>query len=140
MTVEMFFQNLLNALQWGSFYALIALGYSMVYSIMMVFNFAHGDIFMTGTYIGFGIATLLLALLGPFAPGWAIFLLTVAITMFLSAWLGVLVEVNCESDFVARTEGFQTLVKEIAILGGDITPFVSPRIAKRLVERVSRGR
>ena len=37
-----FLQNVINALQWGSFYALIALGYSMVYSIMMLFNFdAH---------------------------------------------------------------------------------------------------
>ena len=52
-----FFQNLVNALQWGSFYALIALGYSMVYSILMLFNFAHGDIFMVGAYIGFGVAT-----------------------------------------------------------------------------------
>ena len=50
-----FFQNLVNALQWGSFYALIALGYSMVYSILMLFNFAHGDIFMVGAYIGFGV-------------------------------------------------------------------------------------
>ena len=60
--MDYFLQNIINALQWGSFYALIALGYSMVYSIMMLFNFAHGDIFMTGSYIGFGIATLLLAL------------------------------------------------------------------------------
>jgi len=52
-----FLQNVVNALQWGSFYALIALGYSMVYSILMLFNFAHGDIFMTGSYIGFFIAT-----------------------------------------------------------------------------------
>jgi branched-chain amino acid transport system permease protein len=50
-------QNLINALQWGSFYALIALGYSMVYSILMLFNFAHGDIFMVGAYIGFGVAS-----------------------------------------------------------------------------------
>lgn len=57
-----FLQNLVNALQWGSFYALIALGYSMVYSILMLFNFAHGDIFMVGAYIGFGIATLLVLL------------------------------------------------------------------------------
>ena len=46
-----FLQNLVNALQWGSFYALIALGYSMVYSILMLFNFAHGDIFMVGAYM-----------------------------------------------------------------------------------------
>ena len=57
-----FLQNLVNALQWGSFYALIALGYAMVYSILMLFNFAHGDIFMVGAYIGFGVATALVAL------------------------------------------------------------------------------
>ncbi len=51
MSSSFIFQNLINALQWGSFYAIISLGYSMVYSILMLFNFAHGDIFMTGTYI-----------------------------------------------------------------------------------------
>ena len=90
--MDYFLQNLINALQWGSFYAVISIGYSMVYGVLMLFNFAHGDIFMTGTYIGCGVAALLLAVLGPFLPSWAIFLLTVAITMFLSAWLGVVVE------------------------------------------------
>jgi branched-chain amino acid transport system permease protein len=90
--MEYVLQNLINALQWGSFYAVISIGYSMVYGVLMLFNFAHGDIFMTGTYIGFGIATLLLALLGPVLPGWAVLLLTVTLTMFLTAWLGVLVE------------------------------------------------
>ncbi|MCI5130764.1 MAG: branched-chain amino acid ABC transporter permease [Candidatus Electrothrix sp. EH2] len=91
--MEYFFQNLINALQWGSFYAVISIGYSMVYGVLMLFNFAHGDIFMVGTYIGFGIATLLLALFGAVLPGWAIFLLTVTVTMFLTAWVGVFVEV-----------------------------------------------
>jgi branched-chain amino acid transport system permease protein len=91
--MEYFLQNLINALQWGSFYAVISIGYSMVYGILMLFNFAHGDIFMVGTYIGFGIATLLLAVFSAIMPGWAIFLLTVAITMFLAAWVGVFVEV-----------------------------------------------
>jgi len=54
-------QNIINALQRGSFYAVISIGYSMVYGVLMLFNFAHGDIFMVGTYIGFGIATVLLA-------------------------------------------------------------------------------
>ena len=75
--MEQFLQNLINALQWGSFYAVISIGYSMVYGVLMLFNFAHGDIFMTGTYIGFGVATLLLAVSGAVLPGWAIFLLTV---------------------------------------------------------------
>ncbi|MGB8872302.1 MAG: branched-chain amino acid ABC transporter permease, partial [Desulfobaccales bacterium] len=39
-------QNVLNALQLGSVYALIALGYTMVYGILTMINFAHGDIFM----------------------------------------------------------------------------------------------
>jgi branched-chain amino acid transport system permease protein len=82
-----FLQNLVNALQWGSFYALIALGYAMVYSILMLFNFAHGDIFMTGAYIGFGVATSLVALssLGAMA-------LTILISMFLTSFVGITVE------------------------------------------------
>ena len=86
-----FFQNLVNALQWGSFYALIALGYSMVYGILMLFNFAHGDIFMVGAYIGFGVATGVTALasFGAIAlPNWLILVLTVLISMFLTSFVG----------------------------------------------------
>ncbi|MDJ0623228.1 MAG: branched-chain amino acid ABC transporter permease [Desulfocapsaceae bacterium] len=90
--MEYFLQNLINALQWGSFYAVISIGYSMVYGVLMLFNFAHGDIFMVGTYIGFGIATLLLALSSAFLPGWMIFILTVVVTMFLASFVGVFVE------------------------------------------------
>ena len=90
-----FFQNLVNALQWGSFYALIALGYSMVYGILMLFNFAHGDIFMVGAYIGFGVATGVTALasFGAIAlPNWLILVLTIIISMFLTSFVGMLVE------------------------------------------------
>jgi branched-chain amino acid transport system permease protein len=90
-----FFQNLINALQWGSFYALIALGYSMVYGILMLFNFAHGDIFMVGAYIGFGVATGVTALasFGAIAlPNWLILVLTIIISMFLTSFVGMLVE------------------------------------------------
>jgi branched-chain amino acid transport system permease protein len=96
MTFNLLMQNLVNALQWGSFYALIALGYSMVYSILMLFNFAHGDIFMVGAYIGLFVATGLLALFGAGAsavvPGWAVLILTVLISMLLTAMVGVTVE------------------------------------------------
>jgi branched-chain amino acid transport system permease protein len=90
-----FFQNLVNALQWGSFYALIALGYSMVYGILMLFNFAHGDIFMVGAYIGFGVVTGFTALsaMGLVTlPGWLILVLTIIISMFLTSFMGMLVE------------------------------------------------
>ncbi|AGW14378.1 branched-chain amino acid ABC transporter permease [Megalodesulfovibrio gigas] len=98
MTTTYLLQNCINALQWGSFYALIALGYSMVYSILMLFNFAHGDIFMTGAYIGFGVSTALLWLVtaGPMAgiavPGWLMLSAVILISMTLTATLGVLVE------------------------------------------------
>ena len=91
--MDIFLQNIINALQWGSFYAVVSIGYSMVYGVLMLFNFAHGDIFMVGTYIGFGIATLLLALFSAFMPGWMIFILVILITMFLASFVGVFVEV-----------------------------------------------
>ncbi|MFO7651118.1 MAG: branched-chain amino acid ABC transporter permease [bacterium] len=48
-----FLQQLINGLQLGSVYALIALGYTMVYGIVRLINFAHGDVFMVGAYVGF---------------------------------------------------------------------------------------
>ena len=93
--MTLFFQSLVNALQWGSFYALIALGYSMVYSILMLFNFAHGDIFMVGAYIGFGIAILLIELSSwgiVTLPHWSILVLTILFSMFLTSFVGMIVE------------------------------------------------
>ncbi len=91
--IQYFIQNFINALQRGSFYAVISIGYSMVYGVLMLFNFAHGDIFMLGTYIGFGIATLFLALFAGLLPGPVIFVATIVVTMFLASWIGVFVEV-----------------------------------------------
>ncbi len=90
-----FLQNLVNAMQWGSFYALIALGYSMVYGVLMLFNFAHGDIFMVGAYIGFFVSSGLIALsaLGSLVlPNWLILSLTILLAMFLTSFVGMLVE------------------------------------------------
>jgi len=96
MSVHTFFQHLFNALQWGSFYALIALGYSMVYGVLMLFNFAHGDIFMVGAYIGLGVLSALgafVALLGiPALPNWLSLVLTILLAMFLTSFVGMLVE------------------------------------------------
>ena len=61
MTLEMFFQHCFNALTLGSLYALIAIGYTMVYGILRLINFAHGDILMLGAYFIF---------FGTFAYGW----------------------------------------------------------------------
>jgi len=47
-----FLQQLVNGVTWGSVYALIALGYTMVYGILRLINFAHGDVYMLGAFIG----------------------------------------------------------------------------------------
>ena len=52
-TVEYFLQQALNGLQLGFVYALIALGYTMVYGIVRLINFAHGDVFMVGAFLAF---------------------------------------------------------------------------------------
>jgi branched-chain amino acid transport system permease protein len=51
--VETFLQQLVNGISQGSAYALIALGYTMVYGILRLINFAHGDVYMVGAFVGF---------------------------------------------------------------------------------------
>jgi len=54
--VQEFFQQLANGVAWGSIYALIALGYTMVYGILRLINFAHGDIYMVGAFAAYFLA------------------------------------------------------------------------------------
>ena len=53
MDFQIFMQQFVNALSLGSLYALIAIGYTMVYGILRLINFAHGDVFMIGGYLAF---------------------------------------------------------------------------------------
>jgi branched-chain amino acid transport system permease protein len=76
------FQQALNALQLGSIYALIALGYTMVYGILTMINFAHGDLFMIGAFFCFILAVYLKL---SFIP-------TLILTMLGVALLGVVIE------------------------------------------------
>ena len=89
--LEGIFQNILNALQWGSFYSLIALGYCLVYGVLLLINFAHGDIFMVGAYIAFFVATFFLGSAGGIPP-WFVLVLTVPLTMVLTSMVGVTLE------------------------------------------------
>ena len=51
--MSFFFQELVNGLTTGALYSLVALGFSMVYGVLKLLNFAHGDLYMVGAYIGF---------------------------------------------------------------------------------------
>ncbi|MDY6847078.1 MAG: branched-chain amino acid ABC transporter permease [Chloroflexota bacterium] len=82
MTFDSFLQNLANGISLGSLYALIAIGYTMVYGILRLINFAHGDLVMLGSYFAFyGVSMF-------FLPWWASFIFAVAIT----AGVGVVME------------------------------------------------
>jgi len=86
-------QNIINALQWGSFYSMIALGYCLVYGVLRLINFAHGDIFMVAAYIGFVFVGFLLKFIsGSGMTGWLILAITLPVTMFLTSLLGVFIE------------------------------------------------
>ena len=52
--MELLFGQVVDGLTLGSVYALIALGYTLVYGILKLLNFAHGDVYMVGAFIGFG--------------------------------------------------------------------------------------
>ena len=83
------FQQLANGIAWGSIYALIALGYTMVYGILRLINFAHGDIYMVGAFAAYFSARALGAATTP-TPATAVLVLLIA--MASCALLGVLIE------------------------------------------------
>ena len=89
--MEFYVQQILNALQVGSVYALIALGYTMVYGILTMINFAHGDIFMVSTYLAFFFSTMILGLVTGLNPIF-VFVLTLLVAMFGTALLAVVIE------------------------------------------------
>jgi branched-chain amino acid transport system permease protein len=84
-------QNVFNALQWGSFYSMIALGYCLVYGVLRLINFAHGDIFMASCYFAFFVIA---GITAHFAgiTGIPLFVITLVVTMALTALLGVGIE------------------------------------------------
>lgn len=84
-------QNIFNALQWGSFYSMIALGYCLVYGVLRLINFAHGDIFMTSCYIAFFVVAGITAHFSGIT-GVPLFIITLVCTMALTALLGVGIE------------------------------------------------
>jgi branched-chain amino acid transport system permease protein len=74
MTLATFLQHLANALALGSLYALVAIGYTMVYGILRLINFAHGDVFMLGAYLAFYLVGVFLL------PWWATFVVAILLT------------------------------------------------------------
>ena len=90
--MDQFIQLTVDAFTLGSVYALIALGYTLVYGVLKLLNFAHGDVFMVGSYIGFGVLQLLGGSASPAVPVWLLLVLITLAAMAGTAGLGVVIE------------------------------------------------
>lgn len=99
-----FINQLINGLSVGSIYALVAIGYTMVYGIVQLINFAHGDIIMVGSYIILG----LMMFMG--MP----FILAVVVSMVVCAILGVLIEKIAYKP-LRNTERITALITAIGV-------------------------
>jgi branched-chain amino acid transport system permease protein len=87
--MDTFLQQLINGVSLGAIYALIALGYTMVYGVLRLINFAHGDVYMLGAFAGYFLATALNLDANP-SVLWAI-VVTIG-AMVICAGIGVLIE------------------------------------------------
>ncbi len=83
---EIILQQLINGILIGSFYSLVALGYTMVYGIIKLLNFAHGDIYMVGAFVGFVVLGLVSGVLG---AGWVGIIVSMLASMLIVGLLGV---------------------------------------------------
>ena len=90
--MDTFIQLTVDALTLGSVYALIALGYTLVYGVLKLLNFAHGDVFMVGTFIGFGVLNALGGPEHPKVPVWLLLTIMTVAAMAGCAALGVTIE------------------------------------------------
>ncbi len=88
--MDSFLQQIVNGLALGSIYALVALGYTMVYGVLRLINFAHGDVYMLGAYFGFYAARFLKPYMG--SEPWINTLEVLLVAMAGCALVGLLIE------------------------------------------------
>jgi len=133
MTLGLFMQNLANGISLGSLYALIAIGYTMVYGILRLINFAHGDIFMMATYFSFfGIML--------FNIPWYI---SFTLAIILTGILGVAVETAAyrplrdapKISLLISSIGVSFLLENLSVLlfSGKPKAFPTPNVLTRMV-------
>ncbi|WP_423599344.1 branched-chain amino acid ABC transporter permease [Roseateles sp. MS654] len=87
--MEILFQQIINGLVLGSMYALVALGYTMVYGIINLINFAHGEVLMAGALVSWTVVT---ALAGAGLPGWLLMLIALVCAIVVCTLLNFTIE------------------------------------------------
>ncbi|MEE9184898.1 MAG: branched-chain amino acid ABC transporter permease [Acidimicrobiia bacterium] len=90
--MEFFLQQTVNGLTLGSVYALLALGYSMVYGVLKLLNFAHGEVYMFGAFAGYGVLTVLGGASALVVPVWLAIVLMFIAAVAASSAIGVALE------------------------------------------------
>jgi branched-chain amino acid transport system permease protein len=110
--VQELLQQLANGIAWGSIYALIALGYTMVYGILRLINFAHGDVYMVGAFAAYFIARGVGA--GGADPSPLLALFVLVASMAVCAALGVLIELFAYRP-VRRSSRLTALITAIGV-------------------------
>ena len=134
MDLAQFIQQMINGLTLGSLYALIAIGYTMVYGILRLINFAHGDVLMVGCYIAW-FGSVMFGL-----PWWA----ALAGSMVLTAALGVLIDQGAYRP-LRRAPRISALITAIGVsfllenlglvvFGGRPKAFVRPELFNRIYQ------
>jgi branched-chain amino acid transport system permease protein len=116
-------QQLINGLSLGSIYALIALGYTMVYGIVLLINFAHGDILMVGAYAAFFV-------LGAIGAGPVGMLVAFIVSMIICATFGITIE-RLAYRPLRSAPRLNSLITAIAVSlilenGARVLPFIGP--------------
>ncbi len=124
MTLSIFLQQLINGISLGSLYGLVAIGYTMVYGILRLINFAHGDVLMMGCYFAF-YGILIFSL-----PWWASFLAAIGLTALLGvaidrgAYLPVRKAPRISALITAIGVSFLLEHLGLVIFGGEPRPFI----------------
>ncbi len=90
--MKLIIEQILNGLTIGSFYALIALGYSMVYGVMKLINFAHGDLFALGSYLGYTLLVMGTAYVTSTLGVWGGMIAAMLIAAIGTGIMGIIVE------------------------------------------------
>jgi len=134
MPFQMFLQQLINGISLGSLYGLVAIGYTMVYGILRLINFAHGDVLMMGCYFAF-YAILIFSL-----PWYFSFL----VAIFLTAVLGIAIDRGAylpvrkgpRISALITAIGVSFLLENLAlvIFGGRPKPFYRPPLFGKVIE------
>jgi branched-chain amino acid transport system permease protein len=129
-----FLQQTINGLAWGSIYALIALGYTMVYGVLRLINFAHGDVYMVGAMVGYYVGNVVAQAL----PGMAAFPVVLLCSMTVCGVLGFVIERAAYKPLRAAPR-INALITAIGVslfleFGGQLLFGADPKVFPQLLE------